>query len=251
MRPSSKLPDYKYEDLSGRESLICILQGAGLMTVFGYFFYKSVYAVLFLLPLVYPYYKYRTAQINGKRRKKLVYDFKEAVKFVSYSLEAGYSLENAFVNSIEEMGRLYKEETDILAELRAIRAGLDNNRTLSSLLQNLAMRSGEEDISNLVMILSTGKKMGGNMKETIHNYLEIMEEKTALEMEIDMALSSRRYELKIMSVIPFLIILYVDVSNRGLLDPLYHNPVGIVIMTVMLGVYCLAIIIAEKIMKQM
>lgn len=43
-----------------------------------------------------------------------------------------------------------------------------------------------------------------------------------------------------MNVMPFAVLAYVDASNKGYFDSLYHNLTGVVIMTVCLIVYLAA-----------
>ena len=55
-------------------------------------------------------------------------------------------------------------------------------------------------------------------------------------------------EQKVMMLIPFLLYGYMQVSSKGFFDGLYHNPAGIAIMTVCLGLYLASCVLAEKIM---
>ena len=50
-----------------------------------------------------------------------------------------------------------------------------------------------------------------------------------------------------MCMIPFFILFYMDVTSKGYFDVLYHNLVGIIIMTVCLGIYIFAFFMSEKI----
>lgn len=56
-------------------------------------------------------------------------------------------------------------------------------------------------------------------------------------------------ELGIMKIMPFGILLYIDMGNPGYFDSLYHNLTGAVIMTGCLGVYLGAYLLGERIMK--
>ena len=50
-----------------------------------------------------------------------------------------------------------------------------------------------------------------------------------------------------MNLVPFLIISYISMTSTGFFDVLYHNAVGIAIMTVCLVVYVAAYRLSEKI----
>lgn len=52
-----------------------------------------------------------------------------------------------------------------------------------------------------------------------------------------------------MSLIPCLILLYVQTVSPGFLDSMYHNIAGILIMTLSLGVYLAAVAWGKKIVE--
>ena len=62
-------------------------------------------------------------------------------------------------------------------------------------------------------------------------------------------ITSKKYEEKIMMVMPYGIIFYLRVTNAGFFDVLYHNVVGIILMTVFLIVIYIADFWARKIME--
>ena len=67
--------------------------------------------------------------------------------------------------------------------------------------------------------------------------------------EIEVIISAGKMERKIMMIIPFLIILYIDLTNKGFFLPLYHNFIGVIIMSICLLVYLAAIKISGKIIS--
>ena len=69
------------------------------------------------------------------------------------------------------------------------------------------------------------------------------------EQEIQVMISAKKMEANVMSVVPFLIILYLDTTSAGFFDVLYHNPVGIVVMSVCLVVYLVAVLLMQKLME--
>jgi tight adherence protein B len=69
-----------------------------------------------------------------------------------------------------------------------------------------------------------------------------------IDTEIDILLSSRKYEQKIMEGIPFFIIFYLGLSSDGFFDVLYHNPAGVLFMTGCLAAYLAAVLLSDRIM---
>ena len=74
----------------------------------------------------------------------------------------------------------------------------------------------------------------------------MIEQKADVEQEISVMISSRRMESNVMSLVPFFMILYMDLSSAGFFDELYHNVAGIAIMTVCLAIYVSSYLIAQK-----
>ena len=53
--------------------------------------------------------------------------------------------------------------------------------------------------------------------------------------------AAKRYEQSFMNVLPFLIILYIDITSDGFLDVMYQTLTGRIIMTVcllLIGISC-------------
>ena len=65
----------------------------------------------------------------------------------------------------------------------------------------------------------------------------MLQEKMEAEAEIYAVLAEKRLEFQLMSVIPLGIILYLRIGAGNLLESLYQNGVGIVVMTGCLLVY--------------
>jgi tight adherence protein B len=72
-------------------------------------------------------------------------------------------------------------------------------------------------------------------------------ERLTVENEIDVLISAKKMEARIMDVVPFFIIFYVGITSPGFFDPLYHNLTGIVVMSVCLAVYIAAYLLSERI----
>lgn len=74
-------------------------------------------------------------------------------------------------------------------------------------------------------------------------------QKNETRKEIQVVLSAKKMEQNMMSLIPCLILLYVQTVSPGFLDAMYHNPAGIAIMTAALGVYLGAVVWGKKIVE--
>lgn len=175
--------------------------------------------------------------------------FKAWIEAAASELQAGNSVENAFVKAGRELRLLYQENTDIRMEIRSMERLLDNNVTFESILADLADRSDIEEICSFADAFAAGKRIGGDLREMIKGCCEIVVMKTDVEREIRTLLHGRQMEQRIMCFVPFAIVGYVSFSTPGYFAPLYHNPAGTGIMTVCLLLYLFAVRIGMQIVQ--
>lgn len=212
-----------------------------------FFFYRSLVAVIFLLPLLYPICRRQKRRAEQRRKKEMTEQFKEAMNSILTSLKAGYSPENAFRECYPEMIFLYGKRSVICRELLRIAKGLDNNMALEKLLEEMGERSRIPDVQEFAQIFAIAKRNGGNMAEILGRTIALLQERMEIEKEIDVMISARKMEQRIMDAVPFLIVFYVGASSEGFFDVLYHNPTGIAVMSGCLAVYLAAFVMAERI----
>lgn len=244
------VPIYEAYYFSGRERLANIGISMGIVLFLAFFFYRSLWAVLFLWPVgIYGYLSIQQEKGN-KRRQRLEQEFKDCILSVAANLRAGYSVENAFVECIQDMVSLYGEEGLMLQELYKMKKGLCNNIPLEKLLQEFGIRSGCTNISEFGEVFCIARQSGGKMPEIIQSTADLIGEAIILKQEIQATVSGRLLELKIMMIIPFLLVGYIEVGNRGFFDVLYHNFSGGLIMTGCLTVYLTAYRLAVRICER-
>lgn len=224
-----------------------ILEGAGILIVFGYFFYRSILWTIILSPIIIFYYRKRNKELKEKEKWILMLQFKELLISVNGSVQAGSSMENAFLAAFDDMLALFGKEAAIVKELITIRKGLNNNSQITELLHNFSKRSGVDEIRNFANIMRAGKNSGGNLKSIMESYIRMIDEKVAVMQETENLMIAAKYEQRIMNIIPFLIILYVDITSKGFFDLLYHNILGNIVMTLCLIIYIGAVLLSEKI----
>ena len=217
--------------------------------ILSYFFYRSFLAAIPLSFVGYLYCKKQMKELAARDVRILESQFGEAIRGVDAALKAGYSIENAFVQSGKEMERQFGKESFICEELQTIRRGLVINITLEELLSDLAERSGSEAIEDFAGVFSIAKRFGGNMGEVIAGAVETISLRIETRNEINAAISGKRMEQSIMKLMPFGILTYVGISSPGYFDSLYGNLTGIALMTGLLAVYLAAYILGDRILS--
>ncbi len=176
--------------------------------------------------------------------------FKECVLSVLGVLKAGYAVENAFGESIADMEVMYGKGCWIAEEIKMLCRGIRNNKTLEEMLAELANRSRLPEISEFAEVFAIAKRSSGNIPESIELYSRIITDKLELAAELETLLAAKRLEQKVMDVMPFLMVLYLEYSNPGYFDMMYHNLLGVLIMTGCLLVYLVAYGMSEHIFRK-
>ncbi len=224
------------------------LQAMALCLFFAWFFYRSIFAVPLMIPLGMLFYRSRSADKKTQQARHLRLQFEEMLLSVETNMRAGYSVENAFREARKELSKRYGERELICRRLFSICQGLEHNMSLEFLLTQFGEESGVEEIREFGEVFAAAKRSGGRMSEILISSAQVIAEKINTEEEIQVMLTAKKMEGKIMQVVPFLLVLYLQSSSPGFFDPLYHNIMGYGVMTAMVVLYGTATLWARRIM---
>lgn len=241
--------DYNKYEFSLKEWIESVFIGIFLIALVSYLFYSSLFPFFILSPsIIFIIIDYKRKLIN-KRKGLLNFQFKDGIMALSASLSTGYAIENAFCEAYTEVSILYGEDSYISREFSHLLQQIQINITVEDALEGLGKRSGLEDIENFAQIFKIAKRSGGDLIEVIHSTSETIGQKIDTKREIFTIISAKKYEQKIMNVIPFGIIIYIKITNVGFLDIMYTTIMGKLIMTFCLVLYGIAYKISEKIVS--
>lgn len=255
MSENLKRQDYHKISFTVWEQIASVGQAMGIVALLAFFFYRSAWALLPLSGIGFWSYKKRQKARTAKRREELAAQFRECLLAVSGAIQAGYAVENAFVESREDMRNLYGEMSLIYGELEFVRRGLQINISLEELLIDLGKRSGVEEINQFAQIFSIAKRSGGNLPQVIQTTARLSGQRAETRQEVEVLLSGKKMEQNVMRGMPFGILLYIGSAYPGYFNPLYHNLQGVLIMTgcltVYIGAYLLGDVIVDNIGAQL
>ncbi len=234
--------------LNWQENLLWIIASVGATCLISWLFYRSIYALAMVVPMLFLTRKLFCRHFLAKQKREMLYQFGEMLQIIAASLKAGYSMENAFSQACEEYVRLYGKKHVMGQEFCNICRKMKYNEPLEQLLEDLAQRSGVEEIVSFSQVFSFAKRGGGDMMKIFQNTVEKIRQKSEVEREIDTVITAKRTEQRIMDIVPFAILLYVGLTSPEFLAPLYGNFLGVAAMTACLLIYAGAFLLAEKIM---
>lgn len=96
---------------------------------------------------------------------------------VSFALNVGYSIENAFIQAVEELELIYGRDSDITIKFRYIVVRLGQNENIEDIFMDFAEESKVEDIIYFAEIFRYAKRSGGDLISIIRNTTQIIQQR--------------------------------------------------------------------------
>ena len=239
--------DYTRYKLSGKEKQTFLVGGYIGAFALLFLFYHSIPFSLaggFLSCFFLGHY---SRWLAGKRRALLTTQFKDLLYSLSASVAADRPFPEALAEGLQALRLSYDEETPLVQELRYMVKGISENRESDiRLLLDFAERSSCEDINNFVQVYMACRTMGGNLEKVLKHTAEILVDKMNIERQIRTLTAQKKFEGKIISTMPLLVILFLNFFSPDYLMPLYTTATGRIIMTAALAGIGSAYYMTEK-----
>lgn len=239
--------DYRKYRMNMKEKILGFLIGFSISFVASFLFFKNplvsiVVGILSGIPAVFIFKKV----LLKRRNKALLLQFKDLLESLSSSYSSGKNTRKAFEDSLEDMKVIYTENAEIVNEIKAILLGLNNNKTIESLLSDFGERSGLEDIQNFADVFNVCNRRGGNLREAVADAREIIGKKIEMEMSLEQMLSPGRNELNLLMAMPFIIVL---LFNGDSMFSMSGNAMQyVLIKLVCIGIFVVSYLMGRKIM---
>ena len=242
--------DYDLYRLSVRE--ILVYGGTMVLALFVlfYVFYDAAWLAFPASVPVFLFFRKPLRKALAERRKRrLRKEFLSAVTLMGDALRSGYSAENAIVSSVPELSTLWGARSDMVREWNDMAKAFRLNRTIEELLQDLGARTHVPEIQDFADVFAVTKRSGGRLSEVVMDTGMILREQFDAEEKVRTAVAARRFEQKIMDLMPPAILLYIRLTSPSLIGLLYEDLTGRLIMTACLVSYIGAVFWGERILK--
>lgn len=244
-----KIADYISYDLEKKELILGIIYGSICILAVSFLFYNSLLPAIVMSPYIFIFLKgVERDRLRKINRLKNV-QFKDGMLAISASLGAGYSVENSFREALSELRSLYGENALMVREFNEIVNKLAVNKNIEDALEEMAVRLELEDAVYFAQVFRVAKRSGGNLIEIIRKTSGNISDKMEVLEDIEVLISGKKMEQKIMNLMPFAIIAYLKIGALEFLQPLYGNIFGICVMSICLVAYLVAKQISEKIVN--
>lgn len=246
----SSLINYTEYHFSRREFLLELAKGVAILSITSYLFYGSLFMIVFLSPYLYFYLRMQRERARVRRQKRLRDEFKEAMVSMVNALYAGYSIENSLIYVREELERIHPDEEGLLAvELEYMIKKISLKVSIEQLFTDLAVRSGVEEIDLFASVIVITKRNGGNLIKIIQKTVGHLSKKLQVDNEIDVLITGKKFEKNIMCVMPYFVILYMNLTNGNYMSSIYGNFIGFILMSTCLLLVLVAYYWADNLIK--
>ncbi len=218
------------KDRKMREYFLCIYLAVFLFT---YTFYNSCVLSFVLSFSVLFCGKMYQKDKERKRGETLKLQFKDVLYSFSASFACGRQLEEAVGDAVENLGMVYQGDSPMLTELGILEKNMcQNGADECSALREFASRCGVEDISGFAEVFVICRETGGDIQKVIEKTARVLIDKITIEREIQVYMSQKKLEGKIIFVMPLIVILGLQFLSPEYIGVLYAGIKGRMIMTV-------------------
>ena len=162
--------------------------------------------------------------VADKKIKKLESQFSDALRFISSSLAAGMSIENCFYEFVEKSCTYGKSDLSVITEeFHKITGRMDLHMGLSDSFEIFAKQSGSSDIKVFSVALSGVCRNGGDIIGLVRNTAASLRIKRETEEEISLILSDPKYNHRIITVMPILIVFLMKFISPDYMSQLHYG----------------------------
>lgn len=164
------------------------------------------------------------SRLARKRIGKLQEQLPDLLMVLASSLRAGHSFLQALDTATKEIGEPAAGELGrALAEIRL-------GRNVEDALNALAARIGSQDLEWAITAIEIQRKVGGNLAEVLETVSKTIRERETLRRQVKVLSAEGRLSVTILTVLPFLLALYLMAVNPDYLRTLTGTPIGILLI---------------------
>ncbi len=182
-----------------------------------------------------------------KRKRELTQQFRSLLEALAVSLSSGMNMTEALRGAYNDLKVEYSEDAYIVAEVKEMIEGVENNIPIENMMLDFGERSEIEDIKNFGTVFELCYRAGGNMKDIVRRTSSIISEKIEITAEIETKLASNKSQFTLMLMIPVLIMAMLKMMSSDFAAS-FSTVAGVIAITIAMGMFFAAYKWANKIM---
>jgi tight adherence protein B len=178
--------------------------------------------------------------MGNRRVAQFVVQFPDAIDLICRGLRSGLPV-------TESINAVARELPDPLGmEFRKVTDGVRVGQSLDAALWEVARRIDTPEFRFLVIAMAIQRETGGNLAETLGNLSELLRKRRQMKLKISALSSEARASAYIVGSLPFLMFLAMSVIKPGYTDVFFHDPRGIILGAVALGLMVIGALVMFK-----
>jgi tight adherence protein B len=180
---------------------------------------------------------------QSRRLKAFNSQLAGTLQLLAGSLQAGLSV-------AQGMDTIVREGAEPVAgEFRRALVETRLGVQIEDALESMAERMMSEDFKWTVMAIRIQREVGGNLAELLLTVAATLREREYLRRQVKSLSAEGRFSAYILLALPPLIVLYELTTNGAYLSPLFHDPIGWVMIVAMCGLMSLGAFTMQRLIK--
>lgn len=241
-----KYLDLMFVEIDEKKLTYTMLLGSfGIGFIFFILLWPNVGTGLFLTTIItivgWSVPKHIVKNLWEKRCKQFVNQMVDAMTILSNGVRAGLSVTQAMDRVVKNL------PNPISQEFRLVLSQNQIGQTLEDALSELAERIPEPDVQMFVTGVNILKETGGNMAETFQTITYTIRERQKIEKKIQALTAQGIMQGIIISCVPFVLLGVFAAVDPNYIKPLFTTFLGIVALTVVLGLQIMGGLMIRKI----
>ncbi|MDD5866514.1 MAG: hypothetical protein PUC75_02605 [Lachnospiraceae bacterium] len=232
-----------------RNLVIEVSEDLFVSILFAFLFYRSFFGLILILPISFLNHRRIRQDKETEREEEFHRQFRELLNILATSLSGGYSIERSFAQAEGELLELYPEGTVFQEDLRQLNRRVGLNQPVEKAFLQFAEKWPYTEVRGFAEIFAFAKRLGGDYGMNIRKTAISIGENLELCQEIEAVIADKKLELKIMSIMPTGILVYISLASPEFLQASYHNPAGVTVMTICLFIYLLAVFLGRRMIQ--
>ena len=161
-----------------------------------------------------------------RRRARFEEQLPATLHLLAGALQAGHSLQQAVATAAQEAG------DPIAGELQRVLTEARLGRPLEEAFEAMAQRVRSVDFEWTVMAINLQRQVGGNLAEVLGTVGQTIRERSALQRQVRALSAEGRLSCTILTVLPVLMFVALQLFNPVFLAPLYTTRTGLLMLAV-------------------
>lgn len=215
--------DIVYSDTKySLEEIIAVkAMSSAALSLFTFALSKNVVLAMVVLMGVWMLPNFYLSSKAKKRMAEFNAQIADAMLVICNALKAGYSFMQAMALVSKEMEGPLPKEFNIL--LKEMSFGI----TMEESFSNITQRVDSEDLKLVVNAILIQKDVGGNLAEILDKIIETIRDRQRIKGEVKTLTAQGRLSGVIITLLPFVMALFLFFVNRENLMVLFQSSVGI------------------------